>query len=91
MTKPNRCIRCRKIIRLNNKSQLCHYHLTLKLSQDKKRKKCHICEEPCSGKMLIEYRKGVLSSFCTYHFNILNSITDLKNLRKEIKRLRGCY
>ena len=88
--KPKRCSKCKKIIRQMNKSGLCHYHQQLKCHNDKVKHSCLICQEPCSGKMQIEIRKGTPSSFCTYHFNRLLGIKDMKDVRKEIKRLK-CY
>jgi len=53
--------------------------------------RCFICEEPCCGKLLIEYRKGQLISLCTSHFNRVLLIQDPKELRVEIKRLKGYH
>jgi hypothetical protein len=61
--------------------------------RDKKRKKCFICEEKATGKMLIEWRKNQVISLCGFHFNWLMDpkFNDPKELRKEINRLRCCH
>ena len=87
--RPKRCSICNKIIRQDNKSGYCQYHGQLIIKKNKKLKICHICDEPCSGKLRMEIRKGVVVSFCTYHFNRLNLILDMKELRLEIKRLKS--
>ena len=87
--RPKRCSVCKKIININNKSGFCQHHAQIHKNKEKKLKFCHICEEPCCGKLRIEYRKGSIVSFCTYHFNKLNLIRDSKVLRAEIKRLKG--
>ena len=91
--KPKRCNKegCRKIICSKNKSGYCSSCGVRIRAIKRKRSFCGICEEPCSGKMLIEHYKGRYVSLCTYHFNRLIFINDQKDLRAMIKRLRGCH
>ncbi len=84
-------MKCKKVIREYNKSGYCSSCLPGIRQAEKKRKKCGICKEPCSGKMLIEVVKGKYISLCTYHFNILEFIQDQKELRKRIKYLRSYH
>lgn len=79
---------CNKPLRSQNSSLLCSYHAPGELNRTKKRKKCSICALPCSGKLLIEIKKDRMYSFCTRHFNKLNLIKDLIELRKEMGRLK---
>ena len=89
--KPKRCSKCNKMIRQENKSGLCHYHNQQESRMRKKRESCTICQEKCSGKMLIEVKKNSYASFCTYHFNKLMEIKDMKEVRKTIKRLKSYH
>jgi len=89
--KLKRCMKCKKVIRESNKSGYCSSCLPVIRQAENKRKKCNICQEPCSGKMLIEVMKGKYSSFCTHHFNILNQISDPIELRKRIKYLKSYH
>jgi len=89
--RPNRCNKCNKIIRQSNQSGYCCGCATNEKKKDKLRKECHICEEPCSGKLLIEFRKGDYISLCTTHFNKLNMIKDTEKLRKRIKYLKSYH
>lgn len=50
-----------------------------------KKEKCCICGEPCSGKMLIEARRGVDYIFCKFHFNRY-MLCSLKEIRLAIKK-----
>ena len=49
-----------------------------------KNKKCCICGEPCSDKLIIEARKGIYSIFCPFHFNEYMVKSD-KEIRAVIK------
>ena len=90
-TRPKRCTKCKKIINSTNKSGLCSSCGTRAWGAEQKLKKCYICQEPCSGNLLIEHRKGSKVSFCPFHFNLLNSINKLKELRKRIKYLKSYH
>jgi len=48
---------------------------------------CCICQEPCSGKLEIEARKGKPYPFCTFHFNRYMDLT-MKEIREKIKQNR---
>ena len=89
--RPNRCSKCNRIIRQSNKSGYCCGCAANEKKRDKLKKECFICKEPCSGKLLIEYRKGYCISLCTYHFNKLNLISDPKELREKIKYLKSYH
>jgi len=91
MKRVKRCKKCKRVIREENKNGYCAGCASNAIRTEKKRKKCFICEEPCCGKLLIEYRKGQLISLCTSHFNRLLLIQDTKELREEIKRLKCHY
>lgn len=89
--KPKRCKKCNKIIRQENNSGYCASHASHASKVEKLRKMCGICQEPCSGKLLIEHYKGRIISLCTYHFNTLNIIDDPKELRQKIKYLKSYH
>ena len=91
MTRLKRCKHCNRPIRDFNKTGYCCGCRSNRRRIERNRQRCNICEEPCSGKMLIEVRKGTLWSFCTYHFNLLNSIKDIKDIRKKIKYLKSYH
>ncbi len=91
MTRPNRCKKCKRIIRQRNKSGYCSSCSSNEKKKKKTRSTCHICQEPCSGKLLIEYRKNYNISLCTYHFNKLNLIQDHIELKKKIKYLKSYH
>jgi len=91
--KPRRCKRpdCNRIIRPNNKSGYCCGCVNNYLRKKIFRGKCNICQEPCSGNLLIQWRKDAFISLCTYHFNKLNLIQDPKELRKKVKYLKSYH
>jgi len=89
--RPNRCIKCKKIIRDFNKSGYCSTCGMKENAKERERKKCGICKEPCSGNMLINHRGKNCISLCTYHFNLLNMIDDQKKLRERIKYLKSYH
>ena len=94
LKKNKRCSKCNKTLRPRNKSGLCNYHSILQSKKEEIKKKCYICGEKCSGKMLIEWRKGTRSSFCKRHFNKLNDpmrIHNDKELREEMFRLKSLH
>ncbi len=91
MTKPNRCKHCKRIIRQSNKSGYCFGCSSNEKKKKKRREKCYICEEKCSGKLLIEHKKTKFISLCTIHFNELNKINDPKELRKRAKYLKSYH
>jgi len=97
------CLVCKKLIRQDNRSCLCSHHLQVKKHKEarisaraKKQRerranekpKCCICGEECSGKLMIEARRGRLYCFCTFHFNRYE-LTTLKELRIEIRKAKG--
>jgi len=88
-----RCTECRKPLYPMNKSGLCEHHNRVKLQTENRRKKCRICQEKCSGKLLITWRKNAMISVCQKHFNKLNQpwITNQKQLRQEINRLKSLH
>ena len=86
-----RCKKCNKIIRAFNKSGYCSTCGMKENAKERMRKKCSICQEPCSGNMLIEVSKRRYISLCTEHFYILNLINDPKKLRERIKYLRSYH
>ena len=86
--KLKRCMKCKKVIRESNKSGYCSSCLPGIRQAEKKRKKCGICKEQCSGKMLIEVVKGKYISLCESHYKKLKHIKNPKERRKQIKTLR---
>ena len=86
-----RCSKCKKILRPRNKSGFCNYHNTRNNHIEHKRKKCFICKEDCSGKMLIEIRKNHRKSFCTRHFNKLNNFDKMSDIKNEIRRMKSYH
>lgn len=86
-----RCSKCKRIIRASNKSGFCSFCGIQENAKERKRKSCNICEERCSGNLLIEVVKGRYVSLCTSHFNLLNLIDDPTELRKRIKYLRSYH
>ena len=46
--------------------------------------KCCICGELCSGKLIIEARKGIYYPFCTFHFQEY-MYKSMKEVREQIK------
>jgi len=91
--KPKRCIECGKQICLRNKSDLYGYHNRIKKHLEKRRSKCRICGEKCSGKLLITWKKNSMISVCQRHFNKLNQpwIITPQQLRQEINRLKSLH
>lgn len=91
--KPNRCKKCKRIISSKNKRGYCCGCGANEMNKQKKKKQCYICEERCCVEMLIEWRKGQRIYVCTFHFNWLMApkFLPMKELRKEIKRLKGCH
>ncbi len=89
--KPKRCKKCRKIICSKSISGYCSYCGGKQRTTDRRRKSCGICQEPCSGNMLIEHIKNKPISLCTHHFNKLEFIQDPKELRAKIKYLRSYH
>ena len=49
-----------------------------------KKEKCCICGESCSGKRIIEARKGKYYYFCKFHFNEYLT-RPIKEVREQIK------
>jgi len=91
LTEPKKCIKCKRVIRESNKSGYCSSCSARIKNEERRKKKCGICKEPCSGKLLIEVAKERYISLCIYHFNILNMIDDIKEIRKKIKYLRSYH
>ncbi len=89
--KPKRCKKCDRIIYSKNISGYCSNCGVRIKTMEMKRKSCGICQEPCSGKMLIEHIKGRQISLCTHHFNRLELIQDPKELRDTIKSLKSYH
>ncbi len=86
-----RCTKCSRIIRSSNKKGYCCGCASNELNKERRRQKCIVCGEPCTGKLLIEIRKGQYSSFCPIHFNKLLLISDPKELRREIRRMKSYH
>ena len=91
MTTAKRCTICRKVIAQHNKKGLCSRHQNIDGAIKRRRGKCGICKEPCSGNMLIHVMKDRYVSLCTHHFDKLLQIKDIKEVRKKIRELRSYH
>ena len=84
-------MKCKKVIREYNKSGYCSSCSARIRNEERRKGKCGICKDPCSGKLLIEVAKQRYISLCTKHFNKLELIKDPTELRKRIKYLRSYH
>ena len=84
----NKCLNCGRPLRPTNIKSFCQPCAGKAAIRKKFKTICGICQEPCSGKLQIQFKVNATIVLCQYHFTKLNQLNDMKEIRKEIIRLK---